>query len=178
MKGSGGSRCPLRHRCDAADACLSSECFYWGGFELSCYHPQAFALATPHLLDVGRGGSRLPCRSRVGYEAKLQSFVNFHQLVLFPPPLLRGEGGEHSASCNRLCRYVLDVRAEGLQPVQCDFEEFRLRVVKKPGAIGTDCGLPVRVMGVCGEECHFTCVGVEDHFLGCAPVGDDGDRTL
>ncbi len=48
----------------------------------------------------------------------------------------------------------------------------------KAGAIGNDCGLPVRLMGVCGEECHFTFVGVEDHFLGCAPIDDGGDRTL
>ncbi len=42
----------------------------------------------------------------------------------------------------------------------------------KAGVIVNDCGLPVRLMGVCGEECHFTFVGVEDHFLACAPIGD------
>ncbi len=65
-----------------------------------------------------------------------------------------------------------------IQPVQCNSEEFRQRVVMKAGVIGIDCGLPVRLMGVCGEECHFTFVGVEDHFLGCAPIGDGVDRTL
>ncbi len=43
------------------------------------------------------------------------------------------------------------------------------------GVIGNDCGLTVHLMGVCGEECHHTFVGVEDHFLGCAPFGDDGE---
>ncbi len=52
--------------CDAADAGLSLECFNWGGFELSYYHPQGFVLATLQLLDAGRGGPRLPRWSRVG----------------------------------------------------------------------------------------------------------------
>ncbi len=78
-----------------ADAGLPSE---WG-----------FILATPKLLDTGKGGPRLSRRSRVGKEAELQSFVDFHQLVLSPRPLLRGEGSEHSASGSRLCRDALDV---------------------------------------------------------------------
>ncbi len=72
----------------------------------------------------------------------------------------------------------MDVRAEDYYPVQCDSEEFRQRVVMKTVVIGNDCGLSVRLMGVCGEECHFTFVGVKNHLLGCATFGDDGDRTL
>ncbi len=60
-----------------------------------------------------RGGPRLPGRSRVGKEAELQGFADFHQLVLSPPPRIQGQGGEHSASVNHLYRDVLDVRAEG-----------------------------------------------------------------
>ncbi len=48
----------------------------------------------------------------------------------------------------------------------------------KVGVVGNDCGLPIRLMGVCGEEYHFAFIGVEDHFLGGAPFGDGGDRTL
>ncbi len=90
----GQRRCALGRSCDAADASLSSECFNWGGFELSCFHPQGFVLATLQLLDAGRRGPRLP---------RL---------------LLRGEGSEHSASGSRLCRDALDVWAEDEQPVQ------------------------------------------------------------
>ncbi len=61
---------------------------------------------------------------------------------------------------------------------QCDSDEFRQRVLMKTGAIGNDCGLPVRLMGVCGEECLFAFIGVENHFLEGAPFGDGGDRTL
>ncbi len=62
--------------------------------------------------------------------------------------------------------------------MQCDSEEFRRRVVMKVGVVGNDCGLPVRLMGVCGEENNFAFIGVEDHFLGGSPFGDGGDRTL
>ncbi len=51
---------------------------------------------------------------------------------------------------------------EDKQPVQCDSEEFRLRVVVKAGDVGNDCRLPIRLMGTCGEECHFACVAVEE----------------
>ncbi len=81
----GQRRCVLKRRFDAADAGLSSECFNWDGFELSCYHTQGFVLATLQLLDAGRCGPRLPRRSRVGKEAEQQGFVGFHQLVLSPP---------------------------------------------------------------------------------------------
>ncbi len=60
-----------------------------------------------------RGGPRLPGRSRVGKEAELQGFADFHHLVLSPSPRLQGQGGEHSASVTHLCVDVLDVRAEG-----------------------------------------------------------------
>ncbi len=173
----GQRRCALRRRCDAADTGLSSECFNWGGFELPCYHPQSFVLTTLQLLGAGRGGPRLPRRSRVDKEAEQQGFLDFHQLVLSPPPRLRRERGEHSASGSRLCRDVLDVWTEGQQPVQCDSEEFRLKVVMKAGVVGDDCGLSVRLMGVCGEECHFAFIGVEDHFLKVSPFGNGGVRT-
>ncbi len=48
----------------------------------------------------------------------------------------------------------------------------------KAGVVGNDYGLPVRLMEVCGEECHFAFIGIEDHFLGGAAFGDSGDRTL
>ncbi len=80
----GQRRCTFRRSCDAADASLSSECFNWGGRELSCHHTQGFTLATLQLLDAGRGGPRLPRRSRVGKKAELQSLVGFHQLVVSP----------------------------------------------------------------------------------------------
>ncbi len=53
-----------------------------------------------------------------------------------------------------------------------------MRVVMKAGVVVNDCWLPVRLMGVCGEECDFAFIGIEDHFLGGAPFGDGGDRTL
>ncbi len=84
----GQRRCALERSSDAADAGLSSECFNWGGFALSCYHPQGFVLATLQLLDAGRGDPRFPRRSCVGEEAELQGFVDFYQLVLSPPPRL------------------------------------------------------------------------------------------
>ncbi len=48
----------------------------------------------------------------------------------------------------------------------------------KAGVVVNDCWLPVRLMGVYGEECEFAFIGVEDHFLGGAPFGNGGDRTL
>ncbi len=35
----------------------------------------------------------------------------------------------------------------------------------KAGSIDNDCGLPVCLMGIYGEECHFPFVGVDDHHL-------------
>ncbi len=79
--------------------------------ELSVYF--GFILAAPQTLDSGRNGPSLPHQvCCVGSKAELQNFVDFHQLVLIPCPLLRGEGGEYSASGSRFCRYALDVRAE------------------------------------------------------------------
>ncbi len=49
-----------------------------------------------------------------------------------------------------------------------------MRVVEKAGVVGKDYGLPVRLMGVCGEECYFALMGAEDHLL---RFGDGGDRT-
>ncbi len=54
---------------------------------------------------------------------------------------------------------------EGLQPIQCDFEKFRLRDMEKAGDVCSDGGLPIRLMGVYGEECRFAFIGVKDHFL-------------
>ncbi len=48
----------------------------------------------------------------------------------------------------------------------------------KADVVGNDCGLSVRLMGVCEEECHFAFICVEDHFLEVAPFGDGCDRTL
>ncbi len=62
--------------------------------ELSVYF--GFILAAPQLLDSGRNGPCLPHQvCCVGSKAELQNFVDFHQLVLIPCPLLRGEGGEY-----------------------------------------------------------------------------------
>ncbi len=60
------------------------------------------------------------------------------------------------------------MRAERSQPVQCDSEEFWLRIVVKAGVVGNECGLPDRPMGVGGDECYFAFIGVEDHFRGGA----------
>ncbi len=63
------------------------------------------------------------------------------------------------ASGSRFCRDALDVRAEVQQLVQCNPEEFRLRVMEKAGAISN-----VGLKGVCREECQFAVIGVEDQF--------------
>ncbi len=89
-----------------------------------------------------------------------------------------GEGGEYSVSGSRLCRDALDVRAEGKQSVQYYSEEFRLRVVVKARVFGIDCELPIRLMALYGDECHFTFVGIEDYFLRGVSFGDRGDHTL
>ncbi len=47
--------------------------------------------------------------------------------------------------------------------------------MEKADVVGKGYGLPVRLMGVCGEECYFAFIGAEDHLLG---FGDGGDRTL
>ncbi len=47
----------------------------------------------------------------------------------------------------------------------------------KAGVVVNDCWLPVRLMGVCGEECDFAFIGAVDHFLGGAPFGDGGDKS-
>ncbi len=41
----------------------------------------------------------------------------------------------------------------------------------KAGVVGNGYGLPIRLMGVCGEECLFAFIGVEHYFLGGAPFG-------
>ncbi len=46
------------------------------------------------------------------------------------------------------------------------------------GVVGNDCGLQVRLLEICGEECRLAFTGVEDHFLGGAPFGGGGDHTL
>ncbi len=39
------------------------------------------------------------------------------------------------------------------------------------------CGLQIRLMGVCGEECHFAFIGVEGHLLAGATFGEGGDGS-
>ncbi len=104
--------------------------------------------------------------------------ADFHQLVLLPSTLLRVEGGEYFASGSCFYLDALDVRAENKQSVQYDSEEFRPRVGEKVGVVGNGCGLPIRLIGVCGEECHFAFTSIENHFLGGDPSGDGGDLTL
>ncbi len=87
--------------------------------------------------------SALSAAKETGRGAELKNFVGFHQLVLSPPPLLRGDGGEHWASGIRICRDAPYVMAE--QHGQCDAENVRLQVVMKTGVVGNDCGLPVRL---------------------------------
>ncbi len=78
------------------------------------------------------------------------------------------------------CLFTLPLlrRGIGWDGIRFYCEEFGQRVVMKVGVIGNDCGLPVRLMGVFGKEYLFTFVGVEDHLLGCAPIGDGGDCML
>ncbi len=45
----------------------------------------------------------------------------------------------------------------------CDSEEFRLRVVEMADVVGNDYGLIIPLTGVCGEECRFAFIGVEDY---------------
>ncbi len=48
----------------------------------------------------------------------------------------------------------------------------------KAGVVGNDCELPVSLIRVRGEECHFAFIGIEYNFLRCAPFGNGGDRKL
>ncbi len=41
-----------------------------------------------------------------------------------------------------------------------------------------DYGLPIRIMGIRGEQSHFALVGVEDHLLGSAPFGRGTEQRL
>ncbi len=41
----------------------------------------------------------------------------------------------------------------------------------KAGVVGNDCGLTIRLVGVCREECYH-------HFLGGARFGDGSGRTV
>ncbi len=50
--------------------------------------------------------------------------------------------------------------------------------MEKVGVVGNDCGLPICLMGVCGDECHLAFIRVEDNLLGGAPFVDGNDRTL
>ncbi len=61
---------------------------------------------------------------------------------------------------------------------KCDSEEFRLRVVEKADVVGKDYGLIIFLTGVCGEECRFAFIGVEDNLLGDATFPDGGDHTI
>ncbi len=53
-----------------------------------------------------------------------------------------------------------------------------MRIGGKVGVVGNHCWLPIRLMGVFGEECYFAFIGVEDHLLGGAPFSDSGGHTL
>ncbi len=44
-----------------------------------------------------------------------------------------------------------------------DPKEFRLRAVEKTDVVGNDYELIIPLTGVCGEECHFAFIGVEDY---------------
>ncbi len=79
-------------------------------------------------------------------EAELRRFVDFHQLIVSPHNSLEAR----EASTGHLAAaFVVMLWMCG--PVQCDSEQFRPRVVEKTGVVGNDCGLPIHLIGVCGE---------------------------
>ncbi len=63
------------------------------------------------------------------------------------------------------------------EPVQCDSDEFLLRVVEEVGIVGNDCGLLIHLMAAWGEGCHSALIGVENNNLAGAPFGDGGDHA-
>ncbi len=59
----------------------------------------------------------------------------------------------------------MDVRTEGFELVQLNYKEFWMWILEEVNVADREHGLLNRLIGVCGEENHFTIFSVNNSFL-------------
>ncbi len=97
-----------------------------------------FILATLHMRNVGRVGTGFLGWRHVGSKAELQRFASFHNLILLLTPSTR-------------CLAAAFVEMFWMcGPKVNSMSSVILR--NSDSIVGNDCGFPIHIMEVCGEE--------------------------